>query len=60
MEQGHEADPPGQAAELEEDLVAFVLHLAVNAQDLHPPDQGLQGLPIVLHAGAGATGGDRG
>lgn len=47
---------PLQPAEVREDLVALVLHLPVNARDRHALHQGLQGLPVVLHAGAGAAG----
>lgn len=40
---------PLQLAELHEDLIALVLHLPVDAQDLHLLHQRLQGLSIVFH-----------
>lgn len=52
-----EASPPLQPAEAREDLVPFVLHLPVDAHDLRALHQRLQGLSVVLHAGAGAAGG---
>lgn len=47
--QGQLPDSPLQLAELHEDLIALVLHLPVDAQDLHFLQQRLQGLPIVFH-----------
>lgn len=46
---------PLQLAELHEDLIALVLHLPVDAQDLGSLQQRLQGLPVVLHTRARAV-----
>lgn len=54
------APPPLQPAEAREDLVPLVLHLPVDAHDLRALHQCLQGLSVVLHAGAGAAGGTEG
>lgn len=56
----HEAPSPLQPAEACEDLVPLVLHLPVDAHDLCALHQRLQGLAVVLHAGAGAAGGTEG
>lgn len=49
--------PPLQFAEVHEDLVALVLHLAMNAHDPHALHQRLQGLAVVFHTGTGAAEG---
>lgn len=46
---GQPPHSPLQLAELQEDLIALVLHLPMDAQDLHSLQQDLQGLPIVFH-----------
>lgn len=41
---------PFQGSKVGKDLVAFVLHLAVDAVDRDLLDQSLQSSPVVLHA----------